>query len=661
MESSFEVGPEYRYEVVHSDWTLLKTQGGMGLLLRARDPLRGGRHVVIKTIKPESSEKDREQLRYEADLSIRLEHPGIAPVYGIGATAGGDPFFTMRYLSDYRLEDAVRAFHENRATLSRAEESLQFRDLLTRFVAVCRTIEYVHKQGVVHLDIKPQNIMLGKYGETFLIDWGLARKFDDLALTCLLPQNPESVEQRTKAGTIPFMSPEQVRGDACLGATCDIYSLGATLFYLLTNKWAVGDPGIYPDFALKKIRQGMIRAPREVDPKLSKTLNAICTKAMALKPGDRYPSASALAEDIERYFADLPTSARRETVPERLSRLTRRHSAGVRTAVMALGVLLVVSCGFAYAMSNLARETERASERTQAALEVAVERQRQLLQSVAESKAQGLAADFSACWRVLELGAENSELQQAMASLQKGHGNPELVQRWLAEFNDSHLEMDIRVTSYLITDANGFLVAGTGAAKRLVGEDCSNRSYFHGKAEPEPNATEKVTPTVAPYVSQAFASKAEGAPLRICFSVPIWDKQNGADNRSVVGVLVMAVPVGTFRRQPDVESRIQLVVADVRSSELVDGDSPARGLVLNHPEFDDEIHVQDAVYLPGPTLLEIQPMDLLVCKPMLLETYVDPKEGRPKNAAACPIVIKYDNGEIQTNLLAIAQVASEEL
>lgn len=666
IHDTVDDGPEIEVRSVYQRLRPLPI-GNLGTLLQAFDPGRQ-RDVLIKTVRSMSdggggtasdrTRVARERLRHEAGVSSRLEHPGIVPVYALGTTSAGDPFFVMRYIQGQTLDEAALVYHEKKVTLTRMERRLCFRDLMSRFVAVCKTTGYAHNRGVVHLDIKPKNIMLGKFGETVLIDWGLARTFGGSSggeTEFRRPEDPEGVMEVPYAGTPGFMSPEQASGDLRLGPASDIYSLGATLFYLLTSETAVGSQSMHREIVREKIRLGDIRKPRTIDATIPPTLDAICTKAMALNPGHRYKSAVELADDVERWLADLPTSARHESMSERLSRLTRRHATGVKTAIAALAVLLVVSCLFMIGIVKAANDAT-------AARDLAIQRQGSLIQTVAESQAQSLAADFASCWRVLELGAESEALQKELVRINSlpvpSNEEYDAAQKWLERFASRNTGMDIRVESWLVNDKEGIQVARV-RFEPTVGDSYRHRTYFHGgdsDLTKEVVARDKPHPIQQPHVSSVFASSVDGT-LRICFSVPIWDRRIDETGRRVAGVLAMTVKVGDFRRQPSEESGVQLVVADLRNYSLEESQPSASGLVLNHPALPGELRVGGAVRLLPETIEEIAGVDPHDRKADLLDAYVDPKgdSGRPIVAAACPIVIEYNGNLLPTGLVAIAQ------
>jgi serine/threonine-protein kinase len=240
----------------------------------------------------------------------------------------------MRFVKGDNLKEAIRRFHEaEKPGRDPGERSLALRDLLRRFVDVCNAVAYAHSRGVLHRDLKPGNIMLGKYGETLIVDWGLAKSIgrsDGTRTTEESTWQPSSgsdwaaTVMGTVIGTPAYMSPEQAAGWLdLLGPASDIYSLGATLYALLTGT-APFDESDKVEL-LQQVQRGAWLTPRQVKANTPAALDAICRKAMAPKPQDRYVTALALAADVEHWLADEPVTAYREPWTVRSGRWLRRH------------------------------------------------------------------------------------------------------------------------------------------------------------------------------------------------------------------------------------------------------------------------------------------------------------------------------------------------
>ncbi|MGO9469988.1 MAG: tetratricopeptide repeat protein, partial [Isosphaeraceae bacterium] len=337
-------------------------RGGLGEVFVARDT-ELNRDVALKEIQVQFAfdPRYRSRFEFEAEVTGGLEHPGIVPVYGLGAYADGRPYYAMRFIKGDSLKEAIDRFHAGTsATGDPGRRSLELRRLLRSFTDVCNAIEYAHSRGVLHRDIKPGNIIVGRHGETLVVDWGLAKatgKSDPSAVERTLLPFPASGSSETlpgsALGTPAYMSPEQAEGNLeALGPRSDVYSLGATLYCLLTGR----PPVVGDDLGaiLRAVQSGALVPPRQVDPSIDRALEAVCMKAMALRPDDRYGSCRALAGDVERWMADEPVSAWREPFSGRARRWARRNRTKVTAAAVALlaGVAGLVAVAGVQARAN---------------------------------------------------------------------------------------------------------------------------------------------------------------------------------------------------------------------------------------------------------------------------------------------------------------------
>lgn len=350
-------------------------EGGLGRVHLARDEqLR--RTVALKEIRPERADDPRVRQRFlnEAEITGQLEHPGIVPIYALESDGSRPPVYAMRFIQGRTLGEAIKAHH-------RGPTALGLRELLQRFISVCQTVAYAHSKGVIHRDLKPDNVMLGDYGETLVVDWGLAKRlgdrddsFDETPTAANVPPgqllqtvlDPTTIDpaggarQLTAAGTVmgtpAYMAPEQARGEL-LSPAADVYALGAMLFTLLTGK--VPHQGTSTIEVLRKVAEGK---PPEVTG-LPRALKAIYSKAMARDPRERYASAAELALDVDCWLADERVSACRERWPDRAGRWIRQHRTLAASLGVAAGLLLVVAVGVGWWQVHLAEKVRLEDDR----------------------------------------------------------------------------------------------------------------------------------------------------------------------------------------------------------------------------------------------------------------------------------------------------------
>jgi serine/threonine-protein kinase len=363
-----------RFHILH-----FHAEGGFGQVSLASDE-ELHRQVAFKELKPRFADDPVARTRFlmEAEITGRLEHPGIVPVYGLGHYGDGRPFYAMKFVRGDNLKTAIENFHDPDSPAFRNREiwNLEFRKLLGRFLDVCNAIQYAHSRGVLHRDLKPSNIMMGKFGETLVMDWGLAkiigrpstdRISSNTGEDTLRPVNASAgtaTMEGSALGTPYYMSPEQAAGNLDdLGPATDVYSLGATLFHLLTGRPAFTEKDL--DEVLVKVCRGDYPAPRDVNSRVPRALQSICLKAMALLPENRYETPIALAEDVEHWMADEPVSSHRESSVEKIGRWMRRHRTFVRIAGASLLAFAAISIIAAVLINNERRKTAVMSEKNQ--------------------------------------------------------------------------------------------------------------------------------------------------------------------------------------------------------------------------------------------------------------------------------------------------------
>jgi len=437
--------------------------GGLGVVSIAHDS-EVPREVALKEIRPESADNAEARTRFlrEAEITGGLEHPGIVPVYGLGTYADGRPYYAMKFVNGDSLQTATARFHEHRKTGESGYQSVEFRELLQRFIDVCQAMQYAHDRGVLHRDLKPGNIMLGKYGETLVVDWGLAKPLGEnpqatgsleksvVPRTALSGVDGYGTQAGAAVGTPQYMSPEQAEGRLDdLGPATDVYSLGATLYHVLTGQ----PPAVGSNVAeiLENVRRGTLIAPREHVSAIPRPLEAICRKAMSLRVEDRYPQTRMLANEISRWLADDSVQAYPEGWGGRLARWFRHHRA-VALSVSVVAPTVLASIGIASYLIGIAEQSAAQSQyrETQAlaltthvtAFETALQRENwdaAHLQSLDETLAALLPLST-------EIATEaRQRLAQRYASLlEEKLRRPRLTEADLVEFNADIARLELR-------------------------------------------------------------------------------------------------------------------------------------------------------------------------------------------------------------------------
>jgi tRNA A-37 threonylcarbamoyl transferase component Bud32/tetratricopeptide (TPR) repeat protein len=314
-------------------------RGGIGRVLLVSDA-HLGRDVAMKLLlnkrleDPEVLHGIEQRFVREARVTGQLEHPAIVPVYEMGRRPDGSLYYVMRRIRGHTLASAV-------ASAAKLEERLK---LLPRVLAVCQAIAFAHSRQVVHRDLKPQNVMLDRYGETYVVDWGLASVrgqtdavlgspgplTDELGALRLTPELTIGVSHLV-IGTPAYMSPEQAEGDVTkVDELSDVWGLGAILYEVITGK--------IPRSSL----QAPIRPVLEVEPAAPPELAAICTKALAVDRSQRYSSAEALALDLDAWVHDRRVQAYEYGPLELLKRFTRTYRAPIAVGLVAALALLIL-------------------------------------------------------------------------------------------------------------------------------------------------------------------------------------------------------------------------------------------------------------------------------------------------------------------------------
>ncbi len=339
-------------------------RGGMGEVLVAQD-LRIGREVAVKRIRGRPSPDAIDRFLREARIQARLDHPAIVPVYELATDADGVPFFTMKRLTGVTLTERL------------GDEGKKIQPLLRAFADVCLAIELAHSRGVVHRDLKPSNIMLGDFGEVYVLDWGVARVIADTTRSTR-PITAQPDEENTTAGSIlgtpGYMAPEQVRGNDA-GPPADVYSLGAILFEMLSGEplHPRGEPALAATLMTPQTAPSARAADRTIAPEL----DLACFDALADDP-DARPTARELATRIQSYLdGDRDTARRRDLAKHQVEAareaLASDSDTGRATAMRRAGRALALDPDSLDAAAMIARLTVEPPEKLPPALIASLE------------------------------------------------------------------------------------------------------------------------------------------------------------------------------------------------------------------------------------------------------------------------------------------------
>jgi signal transduction histidine kinase/tRNA A-37 threonylcarbamoyl transferase component Bud32 len=337
--------PAERYQLMR-----LHATGGIGRIWLAHDT-QLHRPVALKELRPERAQDATAARRFfrEARITGQLEHPGVVPVYELGRQPSQrQPLYAMRFLGGRTLSERVRAYHDRRRL--RQAEPLEFIALLNAFVTVCNTVAYAHSRGVIHRDLKGANVILGDFGEVFVVDWGLARLLrrcgdageEPVAHGPDEADAPDLTTQGEALGTPAYMAPEQAAGlREGVDERADVYGLGAILYEILTGE---------PPFAghdvrevLRRVREDAPVAPRLRCADVPPGLDRICLCALAKHPADRQPSAAALAREVQGWQEE------QRRLAEESLRETERRVAVSKEKLASIGLL---SAGVAHEINN---------------------------------------------------------------------------------------------------------------------------------------------------------------------------------------------------------------------------------------------------------------------------------------------------------------------
>jgi len=358
------VAPEGREEVTTSVPALqerhqilgLIGMGGMATVHVARDTDLG-RKVAYKQLNPTLRADPRIQNRFfsEVQITAQLDHPNIVPVYDLVLDSEDGPAYSMKLIEGKTLRQIFTETAEHYARKLPLPEELSLETRLEQFVKVCDALAYAHDKGVIHRDLKPDNIMVGRYGAVYVMDWGLARVIGTagdgrVSVVHRIPTDPDVEHTQVGAvlGSPGYMPPEQALGRHVeLDARSDVYALGLVLFELVSLRQALGGDNEV-SVLMRASRGEKVPLRHVVGKQIPLELTAIIDRATKVEQPDRYPSAAALADDVRRYLHDEPVDAHPEGAARRLQRWMSRHRAATLRLLAGFAFLAAASLGWGF-------------------------------------------------------------------------------------------------------------------------------------------------------------------------------------------------------------------------------------------------------------------------------------------------------------------------
>ncbi|HEY5922262.1 MAG TPA: serine/threonine-protein kinase [Kofleriaceae bacterium] len=407
-------------------------RGGMGRIFAAHDRLLD-RPVALKLLRANDPELGRRFLR-ERLITARLQHPAILPIYDAGTLDGGEPFFAMRMVSGKTLDRAA-------AGASTLEERLR---LLPAVIGVADAIAYAHGEGVIHRDLKPQNVLVGPFGEVVVLDWGIARvgrEVDEAVATTAEPAG-EQADGVTRAGevlgTLAYMAPEQAAG-APVDERADVFGLGAILYQVITGE-APNEDRTSIDSAAKSVAH--VAGDLARFPDLPPELVAIIERAMAPAAADRYATAQDLAEDLKRWQAGRMVKAHDYTPGQLVLRWLRKHRTKLAVIGAAGAVAVVLGSLALWQVIVERRVAESERDRAETA-RASADTQRAAAEALLEFVLGDLRERLDKVGRIDAL----SGVARAVLAYQQRSPTPDSAHAWLQRSSASRLAGDVAIAT----------------------------------------------------------------------------------------------------------------------------------------------------------------------------------------------------------------------
>jgi len=334
-------------------------RGAMKQIYKVRE-LKANRFVAMAKMVDAMTKESVESFLREARLTSILEHPNIITIHDMGIGRDGEPYFTMELLKGRTLYEVVKEAYAEDAGSGGIRGGARD-ELLSIFTRICDAMDYAHSKHVIHLDLKPQNIHVGEYGEVIIMDWGLAKILTDDDEDIYHEVDPNELNHATLRGVIKgtpgYMAPEQARPNLPKDKRTDVYALGAILYACLTGRAPI--EGKTVERVLERTQEGVFETPNEkLDSRqIDLGLEALVMKALAVEPADRYPSVAALKADLEKYSRGFATEAEDAGFVTQLKLLLMRHK---KTVAMLAACIAVIAGVVVYAFSHISKERTNA-------------------------------------------------------------------------------------------------------------------------------------------------------------------------------------------------------------------------------------------------------------------------------------------------------------
>ena len=352
----------------------LIAKGGMKQVLKVFDT-HTGRYIALATLLPESTKDQYAPFIREARLTAALDHPNIITIHDIGIDESNEPYFTMELKVGQSLAEMINdkclILNDRSSSKNKGQRitSSDARNLLEIFLKICDAVAYAHSKNILHLDLKPDNIQVGAFGEVVVCDWGLGKMIGDMASDAEADDNQilysDLLFNMTLSGQIKgtpgFMAPEQVRADDPKTVQTDIYALGAILYYILCGEATTS--GTLEEM-LDQTLEGAITQPITNNSNIPESLNAVCMKALSGKQEERYGSVDELKMEIQSFLMGYATTAENAGVFTECSLFYRRNKQLCLLAAGCFIIIFVLTSFFVYNLNKSRLAAEEASQKS---------------------------------------------------------------------------------------------------------------------------------------------------------------------------------------------------------------------------------------------------------------------------------------------------------